>query len=86
MSDLHAKLLHEDVSDGTYVGVFKAFGLQFTITWDAGGVEFLPRASRSNPKRPNWQVEAACRLCQMAAGQRVNALQLRSKEEGNEQI
>ena len=68
-----AKLLNEVVGeDGVYVGTFLAYGLEFTITHRGGA--YIPQASVGNPKRANWWVEAAVRLCQSAAHARVTAL------------
>lgn len=72
---LHASLLSEAVAEGgTYSGLFRAYGLEFAVTYTNGF--FAVQAAISNPKRPNWQVEAATRLCQSAAYERMRALKL----------
>ena len=70
---LRAKLLSEDAgSDGSYSGLFEAYGLQFTITYTNGA--FVPRSADDNPKKPNYQIDSAIRLCQSAAYERREAL------------
>lgn len=76
MIDRHpsARLVSEDVGeDGSYSGLFEAYGLFFTIVC-RDGVNFIPRAAHDNPKRSNWLVEAAVRLCQSAAFERRKIL------------
>jgi hypothetical protein len=69
----NAKLLSEDAdNDNGYSGLFEAYGLRFTVVHSDGA--FVPRAAPDNPKKPNWLVEAAVRLCQSAAYERVQAI------------
>lgn len=69
----NTKLLSEDVgNDGSYSGLFEAYGLQFTVVHTDG--VFIPYASPNNKDTPGWWVEAASRLCQSAAYERVQEI------------
>jgi hypothetical protein len=73
MSRVSAKLLKEDVgSDGSYSALFEAYGVEFLVHY----VDSIYRTSPGPkfPKKPSWQLEAATRLCQSAAYERVKAL------------
>jgi hypothetical protein len=72
-NNLRAELLSETVGvDGSYAGRFRAYGVEYEVSYINS--MFVPRELTDTRKKPRWHLEAAVRLCQSAAYERVLTL------------